>query len=158
MATGKLTIKQEAFALAYIETGNASEAYRRAYDATRMKPETVNRVAFEALGNPKIAARIEGLLEQLRVRHEVTVDSICAELETARLQALAAGHHNAAVQASMGKAKLHGLLTEKREITGKDQGPVAFVAKRAEQLTDEELMEIILAGSEPPERTESPQE
>ncbi|MGU9998175.1 terminase small subunit, partial [Bordetella avium] len=37
-----LTPKQEAFALAYVETGNASEAYRRAYSAERMKPETVN--------------------------------------------------------------------------------------------------------------------
>ena len=35
-----LTPKQEAFCLAYMETGNASEAYRRAYDADNMKPAT----------------------------------------------------------------------------------------------------------------------
>ena len=32
MKTAALTQKQEAFALAYVETGNAAEAYRRAYD------------------------------------------------------------------------------------------------------------------------------
>ena len=32
MADNKLTPKQEAFILAYLETGNASEAYRRAYN------------------------------------------------------------------------------------------------------------------------------
>lgn len=36
-----LTIKQEAFCQAYIETGNASEAYRTAYAADKMKPEAV---------------------------------------------------------------------------------------------------------------------
>jgi len=40
-----LTIKQEAFCQAYIEKGNASEAYRMAYAADKMKPETVNRNA-----------------------------------------------------------------------------------------------------------------
>lgn len=39
---GQLTPKQETFCLAYIETGNASEAYRQAYDAENMKPDTVN--------------------------------------------------------------------------------------------------------------------
>ena len=36
-----LTPKREAFALAFVETGNASEAYRRAFDATKMKPASI---------------------------------------------------------------------------------------------------------------------
>lgn len=56
-----LTPKQENFCLAYLETGNASEAYRRAYDCEEAKPETVNRAAKELLDNPKIAARLEDL-------------------------------------------------------------------------------------------------
>lgn len=59
-----LTQKQEAFCLAYIETGNASEAYRRAYNAANMKPETVNRKAKELLDNGKIAARLKELNEK----------------------------------------------------------------------------------------------
>ena len=37
----KLTPKQERFCQVYIETGNASEAYRAAYNAEKMKPESV---------------------------------------------------------------------------------------------------------------------
>ena len=39
----KLTIKQEAFARAYVETGNASEAYRRAYNAENMQQITATK-------------------------------------------------------------------------------------------------------------------
>jgi len=60
-----VTPKQEAFCLAYVETGNASEAYRRAYDAARMKPGTVNRKAKELLDNGKITARVDELRSEL---------------------------------------------------------------------------------------------
>lgn len=56
-----LTPKQEAFALAYVETGNASEAYRRAYNAAKMQPSTIHRAAHELIENPKIAARLSEL-------------------------------------------------------------------------------------------------
>jgi phage terminase small subunit len=54
MATKSLTIKQETFVLAYIETGNASEAYRLSYNATKMKPASINRKATELLSNGTI--------------------------------------------------------------------------------------------------------
>ena len=59
--TAKLTPKQEAFCLAYLKCGNASEAYRLCYKAGNMKPESVNRTAKELLDNPKIAARLAEL-------------------------------------------------------------------------------------------------
>jgi len=55
------TPKQDAFCLAYIETGNASEAYRRAYNAENVKPKTINRKAKELLDNGMITARFEAL-------------------------------------------------------------------------------------------------
>ncbi len=63
------TPKQENFCRTYIETGNASEAYRRAYYAERMKPATVNRAAKELLDNPKIAARVKALQAKHRRVH-----------------------------------------------------------------------------------------
>jgi len=57
----ELTQKQHLFVLAYIELGNASQAYRRAYKATKMKASTVNRKAAELLANGKITARIDAL-------------------------------------------------------------------------------------------------
>ena len=106
-----LTPKQENFCLAYLETGNASEAYRRAYDADGMTPESVNRKAKEVVDNVKIAARLEELREPVMKRHNVTVDSLIAELEEARRAALSAEtvQSAAAVGATMGKAKLCGL-------------------------------------------------
>ena len=52
------TQKQENFCLAYLETGNASEAYRKAYNAVRMKPETVNNKAHVLLKKGEIRARL----------------------------------------------------------------------------------------------------
>ena len=37
----KLTVKQEAFCQNYLELGNASEAYRQAYDAEDMNSNVV---------------------------------------------------------------------------------------------------------------------
>ena len=38
--------------------GNASEAYRRAYDCENMKPETINREAHELLSGPHFQAAV----------------------------------------------------------------------------------------------------
>lgn len=59
-----LTPKQESFCLAYLETGNASEAYRRVYATGKIKPETINRSAKELIDNPKIAARLAELTKE----------------------------------------------------------------------------------------------
>lgn len=59
--TDKLTTKQENFCLAYLETGNASEAYRRAYDAQNMKPEAIWTEASVLLKHPLVAPRIDAL-------------------------------------------------------------------------------------------------
>jgi len=122
----KLTAKQEAFCLAYLEAGNASEAYRQAYNAENMKPETVNRKAKELLDNGKIAARIEALQEEHRERHKITVDDLLAELEEARKTALnlPLPQSSAAVAATMGKAKLLGLDKQILEHSGPNGGPI----------------------------------
>ncbi|EJD6581396.1 terminase small subunit [Providencia rettgeri] len=106
-----LTTKQENFCLAYIETGNASEAYRTAYNASKMKPESINRKAKELLDNGKITARVNELQQDIRTKHDITVMMLLDELEAARLKALNADtpQASAAVAATMGKARLTGL-------------------------------------------------
>ena len=111
----KLTPKQEAFCYGYIETGNASGAYRAAYNAEKMKPESVAVQAAKMLISPKIALKIDALRAELRQRHEITVDDLVAELEDARKLAFETDKASAAVQATMGKAKLLGLVVEKQE-------------------------------------------
>ncbi len=104
-----LTPKQEAFAIAYIETGNASEAYRLAYDAGNMKPDSVNRKAKELLDNGKITARIAKLQAVAVERHNITVDDLLIELQEAWEVARQSLNPAAMISATMGKAKLLGL-------------------------------------------------
>jgi phage terminase small subunit len=53
-----LTPKMERFAIEYVATGNASEAYRRAYDAENMLPTTIHVQASLLLDNDKVAKRV----------------------------------------------------------------------------------------------------
>ena len=64
-----LSPKQEAFVNAYLETNNASEAYRRVY-ATKGKPETIYPNASRLLAKSNIAARVKELLD-LAASHSV---------------------------------------------------------------------------------------
>ncbi len=115
-----LTIKQEAFCQAYIETGNASEAYRTAYAADKMKAEAIHVNASKLLDNAKVALRVKELQGEIKQRHNVTVDSLLKELEEARRAALGAEtpQSSAAVAATMGKAKLTGLDKQIVEMRG----------------------------------------
>jgi phage terminase small subunit len=79
-ASEKLTPKQEAFAKAYVETGNASEAYRRAYDAENTKDNVIHVKAAELLKHGKVSVRIAELQAEHQKRHEVTVDRVVKEL------------------------------------------------------------------------------
>lgn len=138
--TQTLTIKQETFCFAYVETGNASEAYRQAYDASGMKPATINRKAKALLDNEKIAAKIAELRAKAAARNEITVDDLVDELEYARNQAFGQGtpQVSAAVTATMGKAKLLGLISDKTEITGKHGGPIQIQhVKTDDEISDE---------------------
>lgn len=126
-----LTPKQEAFALAYVETGNASEAYRRAYSAEKMKPASVAVNASKLLADAKVALRVQGLQEKAVERHEITVDDLIRELEEARTAASNQEKPQAAamVAATLGKAKLLGMLTDKTELTGAGGGAVETVTR-----------------------------
>ena len=58
----RLTEKQERFCNYYLDCdGNASEAYRMAYDASKMQPETIWSNASRMLASNKVATRIAEL-------------------------------------------------------------------------------------------------
>ena len=62
-----LTQKQERFAQLYVELGNASEAYRQAYDSTA-KPESVHVSACKLLDSPKVSLRVQEIQDELEER------------------------------------------------------------------------------------------
>lgn len=125
MARAKLnehgvTEQQEKFCQAFVETGNASESYRRAYKIVKMAPNTIAVRASELLDKGNIQVRLEQLRSVHRKRHNVTVDSLVAELEQIKQIALSAEtpQSSAAVAAVMGKAKLTGLDKQLIEMSG----------------------------------------
>lgn len=60
-----LTPKQEKFCAFFVETGNASLAYSRSYNASGSSPATKAREAQELLKKPLVAAKIAVLRERL---------------------------------------------------------------------------------------------
>ena len=119
-----LTPKQEAFALAYLETGNASEAYRRSYDAEGMKPESINRKAKELIDSGKIAARVEELRAPVREAAQITLKQHLDDLKRLRDLAEASEKYGPAIQAEVARGKASGLYVEKTEVTDKDGSPL----------------------------------
>lgn len=112
----KLTIKQEKFCLAYIETGNASEAYRRAYNCKKMSANAICVQASRMLDNPKVALRVRELASAHAQRHEITVDSLTEMLKADRTLARTEKKPGDAINAVMSIAKLHGMVVEKKNV------------------------------------------
>ena len=77
----RLTPKQELFAQTYIKTGNASEAYRTAYDVKTKNINTINVKACELLKESKINARVKELQQQLEEKHDISKDMVIRRLK-----------------------------------------------------------------------------
>lgn len=89
------------------------------------------RNSTRLMKNDEIRGRIRELKERGAARAEVSVASLLVELEEARKLALKHRQASAAVQCSMGKAKLCGLIIDRREV-----GDIG----RFDGLTDEQLV------------------
>lgn len=129
-----LTPKQEAFAQAYLETGNASEAYRRAYDVSpSSKPNTVEKRACELLKNGKVAGRLSELQAASAKRHDITIDrltemTLAAFTEAQRISPTSGQMQTSSmIKAAEFLGKLHGLVVDKSEISGKDGAAIVPV-------------------------------
>lgn len=110
-----LTPKQEAFAHHYVQTGNASEAYRASYDSSRMKMESVHRKAHDLVQNVKVASRVQELqAAQLR-----DVDVTATDIARVAWQIANEGkaNHGARVSALALLAKRHHEFSDKHEIS-----------------------------------------
>lgn len=75
-----LTVKQESFCHAYIETGNASEAYRKAYSCGKMKDSVISIKACELLKNGKVSVRVRELQSELKKTSDIKKADILEEL------------------------------------------------------------------------------
>lgn len=111
-----LTIKQERFCLAYIETGNASEAYRSAYSAKGMSLKTINEAASRLTSNSKVIARLQELRAPAVKAAQITLEQHLADLRRLRDLAEASEKYGPAVTAEMARGKASGLYVDQIEI------------------------------------------
>lgn len=108
----------ERFALFMAEGDGVKKAYKRA----GYKHEAGN--AFQLAKKPAIALRVRELKESNRERHEVTVDTLVAELDSMVALSARTGQAGAGVAAILGKAKLLGLIVDRAEIEGVMRRPL----------------------------------
>lgn len=80
MRQRNITPKQERFLSVYLDTGNASEAYRQAYDCQRMKDATIAVKASELLKNGNISVRLRQLQSDLKRSSDIKKEAILEEL------------------------------------------------------------------------------
>ncbi len=120
----KLTMKQQSFCLAFLETGNASEAYRRSYNAGNMAEATIWRKAHDLVKNGNVAARLDEMRQQLAERAQVTLEKHLDDLKALRNKAETAEKFGPAIQAEIARGKAAGLYYE-----GKNKGNDDYLAE-----------------------------
>src|SRR5687768_1935266 len=101
-----LTPKQAAFARAYLEHGNASDAYRACYNVQNMNDASVNRLAHDVVHNPKVQAELDKLRAASIKKTSTTIETLVLEQDQAMQLALETRNATAYASASMNKAKL----------------------------------------------------
>lgn len=94
----------------------------RAYEEAGYQPNT--SAASRLFANVSIAERVAELQSSAAAKTECTIADIAKQLDEDRTLAHTVEQAGAAVSATMGKAKLFGLIKDKHEHTGKDGGPI----------------------------------
>lgn len=118
--SNKLTIKQEAFAQAYVRLGCGAQAYREAYDVgASTKIESVWQAASALLANPKVSSRVAQLRNELKSKNMITIEGLSAKLLTLLAKAESDGDTGNAIKAIRELARLNGLAVEKRVHEGR---------------------------------------
>jgi phage terminase small subunit len=117
----KLTPKQEAFCLAFLKTGNASEAYRQAYDAEGMKDTTIHVKASELLADGKVTVRLSQLQEREEVKALLSLEDHMEELKNLRDMAKASSQLSAAITAEVKRGELRRFYVKQVETGGTNE-------------------------------------
>lgn len=138
-----LTPKQNKFIEVYIETGNASEAYRQAYNVKSMNENTINRNAHSLLYNNKIATRLDEIKAKNAERTQVTLEYLTNRLIKAADMAEEQGKAGELGQNVQRVATLTGFWKENQQLTVENNSPESwaqeYLAKRSARKEDKEL-------------------
>jgi phage terminase small subunit len=113
-----LTPLQERFAIEYMKcNGDASAAFRAANPiCIKWQPKTIWVRASMLLAHDKVKRRIDKFRAEAAKRNEVTADSLAAELNKGMEYAIQFEQIGAYVSAIVAKARLFGLIVDKKEV------------------------------------------
>jgi phage terminase small subunit len=108
------TKKQQAFIQHYVyhDLTNTEAAHRAGYSNPR-------QIAYVLLHDPRymnLQMKIRELQEAQQKKYEITFEKVARDLQMIRDAAVEDGSYGAAVTAELGRAKLAGLMVEKKEI------------------------------------------
>jgi predicted MFS family arabinose efflux permease len=109
---GKLTRRQDAFARAYMSSGDARSAYLAVHGTEALSDPDVDEKIGYLLREPAVLGRIRELQDMTAGRLQMTVENLTRMLQEDRDEAHRTGNHEAAVAATVALAKLHGQLTD----------------------------------------------
>lgn len=139
-----LTSKQQKFVqlFVYQDLTNSECAFRAGYKHPKV-------VASQLLHHPDfrhVQDKIQDLQEGEQKKYEITFDKVARDLKVIRDAALEDGSYGAAVSAELGRAKLAGLMVERKEIKhgSIDQMDRAEVESRLRQLIDSNQLAPVL--------------
>ena len=128
---------KEAQACVYRATGlSQSDAYRRAFNVKRIKPETVWNKASKLFSRSEVQARVGTLLKAARVEDIDSVGQAFDDLLRLLVKAEDEGNLTAAANLMRQRLQAHGILRDR----------VAFTLE--EQTSDADLLKS-LAGDDP---------
>ena len=139
-----LTKKQQKFVQLYVyqDLTNTDCAHRAGYRF----PEVVAPRLLHSPEYRHIQEKIRELQEGEQKKYEITFDKVARDLKVIRDAALEDGSYGAAVSAELGRAKLAGLMVERKEIKhgSIDQMDRAEVESRLRQLIDSNQLAPVL--------------
>lgn len=115
----KLTSQQEKFAQLVAAGSNQSDAYRGAYNTSKMLPKSVTEKASELMANVNVSSRVRELrqpvVDAVRAEAKITLESHLAEIERIKGLALQKEEYNVALKAEELRGKAVGLYVNKTE-------------------------------------------
>lgn len=121
----KLTAKQEKFCQGVADGLSQADAYRAAYDASKMKPQTLWVKAAELMASGNVAVRVDelraALAEKAMWTREKSVKTLVDIINTG--DAKAGDKINAVKELN----SMHGFeAPKKHQVTGEDGKPIQF--------------------------------
>jgi phage terminase small subunit len=125
-----LTVKQERFVKEYLKSGNASDAYRKAYNTGNMKADTIKVKACELLSSGNVAVTVERLRAKVQDATVYTLAEHMNRLEELSRLAAEAGQFGPATKAEELRGKVTGFYVERVDHTHSEPVTITFTLDR----------------------------